>query len=985
MVTENLILISIIGEFMKQLYKSLIVAVASASIASAVAAPTPVFKDSDFEKALWMTGRFYGAQRSGDSHNWLIAKHKVGSYDGTSFVKDADGSYDLTGGWFDCGDHVKFGQTEFYSAYMLALGYSEFPSGYNDYYSQDYNGYVSADDYTWEGRKGKPNGIPDILDELKHATDYFQKVIRDNKTFYYQVGDGEADHHQWVTSVKMSTLGNGDGGESTGSRKVYSGSGSMTDMASLCGATLAVMSRVYKPFDAAYAAKCLEKAKLCHELVYGNALGNTGAGPFYGEKGTFYPDMVVLNMELYRATNDSKYLTQAEETASKFMDGSDTWNHNWTICYTKAHDLAYYLLGSYSDGKYKALAKKYLDSYVEMYKGGRADKCLFAKFDAWGALRYPANQAFLLGLYDKMNGTDELNEWTLRTIEYIMGSNSRKFSYIVGFGDNSPKMPHHRNYYGDDNNNMKGLSADKYGSNSYKYRQFGFLAGGSVKDGYYEESLDSYQYSEGGIDYNAGLVSALGYIVSKLKPVNSNQFGHPSPDLGKSQSICGLESIELDSKLASDGKKTFTWTLDGTEVAKGTDKNKFTATKPGLYVCKVDSAGEWSSEGSVEITGVIPAQEKELSYELCAETSAPLALGIESNVFSYKWSKDEAVIDGAKSSSYSATRGGSYVCTVSAKSCTDVAYKFNVESKLPEVNDTKNGAGGKVTLEVLSDGSDYEWYDKAEGGTLLGTGKTLDLTIKANTTVYVQNAGNASFVAGPKSFSGTPLDWGSVSANFTAHKPFQIEGFTLEVNKVYNPGMQTITVELTGTNKATATAQVEVTKTGDLDVKLSSPLEISVAGDYKMKVSLANGSPTYYGSGEDYSKYQGDNSVLTFTGSGDGNQAGGFPGIKNWLVTAGSGCGRAEAHAIYDPVAASTVEVPSAVCSIYPNPATDVINVSVADEEVESVEIEAMDGSVVMFISDEPSSISVSGLVKGVYVVKATTSNGQYVGKFVKE
>ena len=55
------------------------------------------------------------------------------------------------------------------------------------------------------------------------------------------------------------------------------------------------------------------------------------------------------------------------------------------------------------------------------------------------------------------------------------------------------------------------------------------------------------------------------------------------------------------------------------------------------------------------------------------------------------------------------------------------------------------------------------------------------------------------------------------------------------------------------------------------------------------------------------------------------------------------------------------------------------------DEEVESVEIEAMDGSVVMFISDEPSSISVSGLVKGVYVVKATTSNGQYVGKFVKE
>lgn len=972
---------------MKQLYRSIIVAIASASLATAWAAPTPVFKDGDFEKALWMTGRFYGAQRSGDSHNWLIAKHKVGSYDGTSFVKDADGSYDLTGGWFDCGDHVKFGQTEFYSAYMLALGYSEFPSGYNDYYSQDYNGYISADDYTWEGRKGKPNGIPDILDELKHATDYFQKVIRDNKTFYFQVGDGDVDHNNWVTSVKMSTLSNNDGGEANGSRFVLSGSDKMSDMASLCGATLAIMSRVYKPFDAAYAAKCLEKAKLCHELVYSNAVGCRGAknDKYYGPKGTYYPDMVVLDMELYRATNDSKYLTQAEETASKFMDGSDTWNHNWTICYTKAHDLAYYLLGSYSDGKYKAMAKKYLDSYVDMYKGNRSDYHLFAKKDNWGVLRYPAAQAFLFGLYDKMNGTDELNEWSLRTIEYIMGSNSRKFSYIVGFGDNSPKMPHHRNYYGDDNNNMKGLSADKYGSNSYKYRQFGFLAGGSIDDGYYDEDLDSYVYSEGGIDYNAGLVSALGYIVSKLKPVNPNQFGHPSPDLGKSKSICGLDKLELDSKLASDGKKTFTWTLDGAEVAKGTDKNKFTATKPGVYVCKVDSAGEWSSEGSVEITGVIPAQEETMSYELCAETSASLALGIESDVFSYKWSKDGTVIDGAKSSSYVATKGGSYVCTVSAKSCTDVNYKFNVESKLPEVNDTKNGAGGKVTLEVLSDGSDYEWFDKADGGTLLGTGKTLDLTIKENTTVYVQSAGNASFVAGPKSFSGTSLDRGAVSANFTAHKPFMIEGFTVEVNKVYYPSMQTITAELSGAAKGVATFQAEITKTGDVEVKFAEPLEIPAAGNYQLKVSLSNAAPSYYDSGEDYSKYQGDNSVLTFTGATEQNIAGAFPGVKNWLITAGSGCGRAEAHAIYDALAASFEEVSSAVCSIWPNPATDIINVSVADEEIESVEIENMEGIVVKVVTDEPATVNVSDLYMGVYIVKATTSNGVYVGKFVKE
>ena len=154
------------------------------------------FDKEQYQKALWMTARFYGAQRMGEGVNWLVATHEPnGVANGTffseskfvkgkSYLKDADGSYNLTGGWFDCGDFVLFGQTFFYSAYMLALGYSEFPGGYDDYYSFDYHGYISADDYTWEGKKGAPNGIPDILDEVKYATDFILKAVRDKSTFY---------------------------------------------------------------------------------------------------------------------------------------------------------------------------------------------------------------------------------------------------------------------------------------------------------------------------------------------------------------------------------------------------------------------------------------------------------------------------------------------------------------------------------------------------------------------------------------------------------------------------------------------------------------------------------------------------------------------------------------------------------------------------------------------------------------------------------
>ena len=86
------------------------------------------FTANDYKKASWMTLRFYGGQRSSMKDtkpmNWLVMDH----LDGLDFTKDADGGNDLSGGWFDCGDHVKFGQTEFYAAYVVLKGYSEWPS-----------------------------------------------------------------------------------------------------------------------------------------------------------------------------------------------------------------------------------------------------------------------------------------------------------------------------------------------------------------------------------------------------------------------------------------------------------------------------------------------------------------------------------------------------------------------------------------------------------------------------------------------------------------------------------------------------------------------------------------------------------------------------------------------------------------------------------------------------------------------------------------
>ena len=150
-----------------------------------------------------MTTRFYGAQRSGIGPNWLIMEHPNPEYR-TSFTRDADGSCNLEGGWFDCGDHVLFGQTFFYSAYVLAKAYESFPTGFHDLYNgRDYSDYMQSGN--WDISGGTPNGIPDLLEELKYATDWIIKATPNSSTFYSQKGNGDFDHKR-VTAGKMSTL-----------------------------------------------------------------------------------------------------------------------------------------------------------------------------------------------------------------------------------------------------------------------------------------------------------------------------------------------------------------------------------------------------------------------------------------------------------------------------------------------------------------------------------------------------------------------------------------------------------------------------------------------------------------------------------------------------------------------------------------------------------------------------------------------------------
>src|SRR6185295_7668438 len=115
----------------------------------ALFAPQVFAQSFNYGEALQKSLFFYEAQRSGA----LPATKRI-NWRGDSGLQDgADVGLNLTGGWYDAGDHVKFGLPMAASATMLAWGIVENRSAY-----------VST------------GQLDTALDQLKWATDYFIKA-----------------------------------------------------------------------------------------------------------------------------------------------------------------------------------------------------------------------------------------------------------------------------------------------------------------------------------------------------------------------------------------------------------------------------------------------------------------------------------------------------------------------------------------------------------------------------------------------------------------------------------------------------------------------------------------------------------------------------------------------------------------------------------------------------------------------------------------
>lgn len=463
----------------------------------------PTQAQHDYSKALNLSTYFLGAQRSGDNDSWIHgASH---TQDGSTLNPQVD----LTGGWHDCGDNIKFSFTNNWAATMYLLGYHFFSEGYLDNYSSAFSAPPS-------------NGVADILDEVKIQTDFIIRSFN-NGSIIQQVGSGDYDHNgSFAEPVTQSFLPANRGGDP---RPIYT-TLNCPNITGSAASALALMSMNYSDYDASYAATCLQSAKdfYAHGKGKSGSCGSidcsSGESPCYDLSAKSSDDELAMAAAcLYEATGESTYLTDAENYFNPNL-----WNgevHYYGNMNLLAAAILYKTTGN-------AIYLNHLKDHFDYHTKAQFSSLGFYKYQysgGWGNLQYTGNEAFIAALVHKLDDTNNADyyDFTKVNVDFILGSHNgignipANFSFLIGYnelGGGYPLRPHHKAAFGSTKTDWSNftLESNTPGSVAYAFELKGALVGGPDDAGNYTDEIDVFQNSEVCTYYNAGFTGALAYV-----------------------------------------------------------------------------------------------------------------------------------------------------------------------------------------------------------------------------------------------------------------------------------------------------------------------------------------------------------------------------------------------------------------------------------------------------------------------------------------
>jgi endoglucanase len=377
-------------------------------------------------------------------------KEVVGCFDGVDQKGNrwpgCDYKLDVTGGWYDAGDHGKYVVNGGIALWTLLNLHERRPAAFAD-------GSLPIP----EGR----NGVSDLLDHARFQMDFLLRMqVPDGKTMKLPVGQSNTDRplrftevnaggmaHHKMADIKWTALPLRPDQDKEVRVLHAPGTAATLNLA----ATAAQCARIWKRIDPAFAARCLTAAERAWAAAVRNpdiyAVGEFDGSGGYGD-GDMADEFYWAAAELFATTGKPEFAAVVRGSNHFARIGGEP---GWAA----TAPLGTLTLALQPNGLKPAEIDRLRAAVVTAAQGFVAERDkvgmripMASDRYVWGSNSNLLNRAIILAAASELTGEARYREAMVDVMDYLLGRNPLQISYVSGYGTRAMKAPHHRFWAG---------------------------------------------------------------------------------------------------------------------------------------------------------------------------------------------------------------------------------------------------------------------------------------------------------------------------------------------------------------------------------------------------------------------------------------------------------------------------------------------------------------------------------------------------------
>ncbi|MFF7172987.1 glycoside hydrolase family 9 protein [Streptomyces pseudovenezuelae] len=345
---------------------------------------------------------------------------------------ECDYTQDVRGGWYDAGDQGKYVVNGGISTWLVVNSFERAKRAGTD---------TALGDSTLRVPE-RGNGVPDVLDEARWELEFLMRMQVPTGRPYAGMAFHKIHDAAWTG---IPTRPDQDAQPRELHRPSTAATLNLAAAAAQC-------ARVFRPYDSAFADRCLAAARRAwtaaqaNPSMYAPDSDGTGGGA-YGD-GQVTDEFYWAAAELYATTGESTYRDAVTSSSWHTSTGAFTpYGFGWAD--TAA--LGRITLATVPNGlpasdlaRIRSSVVSAADGHLSTMAGQGYAVPIPKDGYFWGSNSEAADNAVVMAVAGELTGDARYRAAVLESMDYLLGRNALGQSYVTGYGERSSHNQHHR-------------------------------------------------------------------------------------------------------------------------------------------------------------------------------------------------------------------------------------------------------------------------------------------------------------------------------------------------------------------------------------------------------------------------------------------------------------------------------------------------------------------------------------------------------------